>query len=41
MSEINAFKTLEEFEKKLKESQQPLEPEFGKIYWENRWELYE
>lgn len=30
---------LMEFNKKLIESQKPLEPEFEKVFWDNYWDL--
>jgi hypothetical protein len=33
------IKSLEEFEKKFIYSQEPLEPKFEKVFWENYWEL--
>lgn len=32
-------KSVDEFVKKFIESQQPLEPEFEKVFWDNYWEL--
>lgn len=35
------IKSLEEFEEKFIESQEPLGHEFEKVFWENYWEIIE
>lgn len=41
MSKPELDKALQEFAINLAKSQQPLESEFEKVYWDNWWELLE